>query len=171
MSKYIIFMFPYLLLGVDHTQIVNEGMTVANGLLSSQTSNFDANVIQPITTGTTMQSVVAIQGNQALLEQAAEQLALRQAMAILNHVLWVGGTDLAAELQDTFVDMEAENIANRRIVLENIQKVKVLMQGLMNNKMKTYNQSIVFMDKIRDYERQIKAQSHSELLNMLGSFK
>jgi len=117
-----------------------------------------------------MLNVVAIQGNQALLEQVAEQLALRQAVATLNHILWVGGTDLAAEFQNSTPELQNESLTNRRIVLENIQKVKVLMQKIMDNKMKSFKQNVLFTDKIRDYERQIKAQSQSQLLNMLGSF-
>jgi conjugative transfer pilus assembly protein TraH len=121
-----------------------------------------------------MLNVVAIQGNQALLEQVAEQLALRQAIATLNHILWIGGTDLAAELQEISPELLASSepmvISSKRLVLENIQKVKVLMQENMSNKMTAFKQNVLFMDKIRDYERQIKSQSQSQLLNMMGSF-
>jgi|GEM_PF-6152730 len=118
-----------------------------------------------------MLNVVAVQNDQALLDQVAEQLALRQAMAMLNHLLWVGGTELSAELQSTTPDLSQTSIDNRRFVLENIQKVKVLMQAVMANKMQSFKQNVLFMDRIRDYERQIKAQSQSDLFNMLGTLK
>ena len=115
-------------------------------------------------------NIVAIQNNNDLLDQAAEQLALRQAMAIINHILWVAGTDLSAELQRTSDKQSSEQITNLRVIIDNIQKVKILAQSMMSDKMKDFEQKTLFMEVVRDYEQQIKLQSQSQLLHMMDSF-
>lgn len=115
-------------------------------------------------------NIVAVQNNNDLLDQAAEQLALRQAMAIINHILWVAGTELSAELQRTSDKQSSEQIASLRVIIDNIQKVKILAQSMMSDKMKDFEQKTLFMEVVRDYERQIKSQSQSQLLHMMDLF-
>ena len=57
MKTYLLFFLPIFVLSVDHSVIVDDGKGYARGLLSNAKSNFDSNVIQPITTGSEMKSL------------------------------------------------------------------------------------------------------------------
>jgi len=115
-------------------------------------------------------NVVAVQNNNDLLDQAAEQLAINQSMVILNHILWVAGTDLSAELQRTSSKQSSEVVNGLKDIINNIQKVKQLAQLKVNSKMKKFKENRLFMNTVRDYEQQIKTQSQSKLLQMMNSY-
>ena len=115
-------------------------------------------------------NVVAVQNNQALLDEVAEQLALRQAAVVLNHILWVAATDLSAELQSASPDQDGivkPSIEYKRQVISNIGRINDTLQKTIESRMKESERKVALMYKIRDIERQIKSHAGSELLNMM----
>jgi len=111
-------------------------------------------------------TTLALSDQSDLLNQTALHLAYMQTKIMLNHILWIGGVNLAAEIQRSSSKANKDAINNRKQILQDINKVKNRMAVVFESLFKNIERSDNYMETVRKLEQEIKAQGYGNLMSL-----